>query len=263
MIHCESLHDLFGLGDDEMVSCIGAGGKTTLLRRLSLEAVRRDRSVLVTTTVKIKPLTPVSRFPVAIGPLSSPLLLHAGEHLKETGILVYAKSRAEKGKLAGGSEKDIATLRKSLEPDITVVEADGAAGRSLKFHASFEPPVPTMTSTMIVVIGADIFGARLNDRNVHRAGLFSEKLQVSAETAIDEEIILALLRHREGYLKTAKPAYKTFLYFSKCSGKKREDRITAMLPHLIALGVFRGIVGGDIPEEESCGEFFRYYPCSG
>ena len=48
----DSLADLDRVG--EVISVVGAGGKTTTIRRLAEEAVKQKRTVAVTTTTKMK-----------------------------------------------------------------------------------------------------------------------------------------------------------------------------------------------------------------
>ena len=260
-----SLLDFFSPGEGGLVSLIGAGGKTTLMRHLALEAAQRGRSVMVTTTTRIRPLLPSSRFPVVTGTPSPELVSNLQVFLERNGIVTYAKRWIDGAKLAGISETDIEWVLRSIHPSLVLVEADGAAGRSLKFHEQFEPVVPDGTSVLIIVAGADIFEAPLTDRTVHRARLFSKKLDIPLGAPITEKVLLKLFEHPEGYLKAAAPAMavdsrpRTYLYFSKVRGEHEVGHITSLLPALGDMKRFEGIAGGEIGDEKTAIRFFGYH----
>ena len=264
-----SLLDFFSPEEGGLVSLIGAGGKTTLMRHLALEAAAVGRSVVVTTTTRIHPLRPSSRFPVVAGGYSFELGARLRVLLEENGIVTYAKKWIDGEKLAGVSETDIERVRSCVHPSLVLVEADGAAGRSLKFHEHFEPVVPVGTSVLIIVVGADIFEEPLTDSTVHRARLFSRKLGVPPGTLITEKIVLELFEHPEGYLKAVdpvravEPGLRTYLYFSKVGGESGARHITTLLPALGSMKRFEGIAGGEIGDEKADIRFFDYHSRGG
>ncbi len=53
--------------------------------------------------------------------------------------------------------------------DYVLVEADGSRGRSLKAFGPDEPQVPSVTTTIVQVAGADVLGQPLREEYVHRA----------------------------------------------------------------------------------------------
>ena len=93
------LKEALGVRRGEMVSLIGAGGKTTTLFRLAKELRDEGGKVLVTTTTKIfKPTKPhvdrlflvedVVAFPAEISKLKAPVIIGAGYRIDEDDKLV-------------------------------------------------------------------------------------------------------------------------------------------------------------------------------
>ena len=128
-----------------MTALIGAGGKTTLLRRLGEELAEGHR-VLLCTTTKMYPFPglPLARTAEELALLRRKhTLVCAGTVLPESGKLAAPPVSMEL--LAGWF-------------DYVLVEADGAAGRPLKAHAPHEPVIPSGAGRVIRVTGASGLG---------------------------------------------------------------------------------------------------------
>ena len=82
-----------------------------------------------------------------------------------------------------------------------IVEADGSRMRSLKAPAEHEPVIPNCTTTVVPVVGADVFGQFLNDKNVHRSGLVADILDIDYDSRVTSEVVARLLLHQLGGMK--------------------------------------------------------------
>jgi probable selenium-dependent hydroxylase accessory protein YqeC len=76
---------------------------------------------------------------------------------------------------------------------IIVVEADGAAGRSLKAPREGEPVLPANTTLLVPVVGIDVLDYPLNEEHVFRSEIAARLLNISKGRPVTKEIIAGLL----------------------------------------------------------------------
>ncbi len=141
------------LGDHELISLVGGGGKTTLLFAISGQLTGRR---IITTTTKMG-REQRGDSPVLIEPSDGDLT-----DALDTHQLVQAWGSVFEHKAVGVSP-DLVDRWFGLA-DHVVVEADGARRRPFKAPKVFEPPIPSLTTTTIAVIGADALGRVIHDR---------------------------------------------------------------------------------------------------
>lgn len=199
------LRDALAIARGEMISLIGAGGKTTTMFRLAKELRGQGWKVLVTTTTKIfKPSKPhidrlflvedVQALIEICAGLSGPVVVGAG-----CGV-------NQEGKLLGLPVDWLDRLNHDKVFDAILVEADGAASRLLKVPNDGEPVIPPSCQTTIWLVAIKVIGKPLTDQWVHRAARARELLGLPAETTVSEELILKLLQHESGCRKAIPPA---------------------------------------------------------
>lgn len=142
------------LGDRELISLVGGGGKTTSL--FSLGAQLSGRVVLTTTTKMGSERT--SDTPVLIQPTVPALV----DHLRsESTTLVW---EGVDGRMALGVSPDLCNEWFATEGiDSVVVEADGSRKRPFKAPLDYEPVVPSSTTMLIACIGASALGEIIGD----------------------------------------------------------------------------------------------------
>lgn len=122
------------------IAYVGAGGKTTLLKRHARSLASRGMKVLIATSTRmfIEPETLLCDDPGEII-----------RHLLEKGLVMAGAARGEKiGPLSPE------TLR-AVQPhaDIILIEADGSRHMPLKYPAPHEPAVDSDTDEIIIVCG--------------------------------------------------------------------------------------------------------------
>ena len=220
----------FGLGSRELASLVGGGGKTTLLQALG-EHLSRRGTVLLTATTKMAP-----------GPL--PLLLVEEEAALTEGAgriraalsgrdhpLILAAQRTvrdgDREKLEGFSPEAVDRLWEAGAADFLICEADGARQKPLKAWADWEPPVPSQTTLLCAVLGADRLDEPLTEEHVHRMALMTERFGLRPGDTLTPERLAALLESPLGYLKNAPPAGRRLVLLN------RSDRLAP--PRLDAL----------------------------
>ena len=196
MQFCEAL----GVRKGEVVSLVGAGGKTTALYRLGSELASQGWRVLVTTTTMIRPpsCTQVGTLIVESDPDDA--VSSVCKALCSGRVIALASQRLEAGsKLKGVSPELVARLAELA--DVVILEADGAKGLSLKAPAPYEPVVPLATTIVVPVVGIDAMGRPLGSGVAHRPQLISELTGVPQGATITAAMVARLLVHRQGALK--------------------------------------------------------------
>lgn len=188
-----------GLKQREVISLVGAGGKTTLMFTLAKELLSRNCKIVSTTTTKIFPPEP-SQSPVLIlgGPGVFPEIEKA---LDRYGHATWAAGRAAEDKLAGVSTADVSAFWSKGLSDFLIVEADGSARRSIKAPGADEPVVPKETTLFISVVGLSVLDKPLNKAFAFRPEIISRLTGLPLNSPMNTEGIARLMVHPEGGLK--------------------------------------------------------------
>lgn len=162
-----------------VTAVIGGGGKTTLLRTLG-EELSAGCSVLLCTTTKILPFPGL---PCA----------HDLEELEALGqghrLLCMGREVPGTGKLTA---PDVPLEWLAERFDYVLVEADGAARRPMKAHASHEPVIPDAANQVICVVGASGFGQPVSQA-AHRPELYAGLAGVAVDAPVTPETEAAVL----------------------------------------------------------------------
>lgn len=234
------LKEALGLRDGEMVSLIGAGGKTTALLHLAKELRDEGKKVLVTTTTKIfKPSKPhVDRLFV---------IEHVDALLRETAnlegpLIIGAGSKLDQDKLIGLPARWLDEIATSKHFAAVLVEADGAASRLFKVPAEFEPVVPGATDLTIWVLSIKILGKPLDTASVHRAETAAALSGTPLGTPVTEQLILNLARHPEGCLKGIPAASRKSALINQADSPEEIERAKTLGKALLPLEFDRVVV---------------------
>ncbi len=188
-----NLGEAFSLRDREIISLVGGGGKTTLLFALAEELSIERKGVIVTTTTKIWEPAPSPSFGLFLSAQFSQVNHWISANLPRYPYLVIAQERLSDGKLRGIPPKWVEKLVCLPGVSFFLVEADGAAGYSLKAPREDEPVFPENTSLVVPVVGIDALGCPLDERHVFRAELASRLLHLKPGEEVTLEIIARLL----------------------------------------------------------------------
>jgi probable selenium-dependent hydroxylase accessory protein YqeC len=173
-----SLTESLDLRVREVISLVGAGGKTTFMFRLAKELLLAGKKVVTTTTTKI--LEPSSE--------ETPcLFVHSDEeklkelvlqHIDQFRHITLARETIELKKLKGISRDLVSLLWNSSEIDMMIIEADGAAGRPAKAPREWEPVIPSHTTLVVGLLGVDGVGKELNEENLFQAERISQLTRI-------------------------------------------------------------------------------------
>lgn len=157
------LADALRLCPGDVVSFVGGGGKTSLGLRLVGELAAAGLRAVFTVTTRTYPLD----LPTVLTGDDPEVAFSRVRAALAAGPVCVARAPAPAGKLAGLSPDDVGLLVRVA--DVIVVEADGSAGRPLKFPLSHEPVIPACTTVVVPVAGAEVVGKPFTPEWVHRA----------------------------------------------------------------------------------------------
>lgn len=155
LIPLEGLARALDLGHHEHVAVVGGGGKTTVVHALGHQ-LRGTR--VLTCTTKMGAAEHRGR-PVLLDP--SPDQVRAAAEGPDGPVVVGWQT--VQGPKAVGVTPDRCDAWFEVV-DHVVVEADGSKQRPFKAPAGFEPVVPSTTTVMVSVIGADALGRVIADQ---------------------------------------------------------------------------------------------------
>lgn len=187
-------------GSCQVVSLIGAGGKTSTLFWLARELRNSGLSVLVTTTTHMYLPDDGAVTECMIEPGVDGRL----EALRECrpGIVAcFSRFDEQTGKVSGCLPEEIAVFKQARLADVILVEADGAKHCWLKAPAIHEPCVPECSDVVIAVSGGDMMLCPADPQRIHRWPLFSALVGIEAGDVLDRQVFDRLLSHPQGMFK--------------------------------------------------------------
>jgi probable selenium-dependent hydroxylase accessory protein YqeC len=230
-----TLKEALDIRHGEVISLVGGGGKTTLMFALARELASGDGCVITTTTTKIfEPST--SDTPLLLLEMDEENLMRLLlANMKKYRHITIASGKLTSGKLNGISPEFVVKLAGLSQVSYIVVEADGAAHKSLKAPNPTEPVIPLNTSLVIPVVGVDAIGCRLTEKYVFRPEIVSSLLGLPLGKVISTEDIAFLITHHHGIIKGSPEGARIVPFINKMDldegllkGKNLADKILAM-----------------------------------
>jgi probable selenium-dependent hydroxylase accessory protein YqeC len=188
-----SLLDRLGLGGRELVSIVGAGGKTTIMGMLANDLGSLGASVIMTTTTKM-----------GADQVTEPVCWSADPGVVDQALIpgrpLLVLAGAANGKVTGLRPDAVDALFHATTADDVIVEADGARSLSIKAPADHEPAIPRLSTTVIVVAGADALMNALGTV-AHRVDRISALTGLTDTDRLTPEHAATILLHPDGGLK--------------------------------------------------------------
>jgi probable selenium-dependent hydroxylase accessory protein YqeC len=209
------LAEALGLAERDLISLVGAGGKTTLMFRLAKELANRHKKVVTTTTTKILEPTADETPCMCVDRNEERVLGFIQKRLRDGYHATVAAERMESQKLRGIASKFADRLWGSCGLDYLIVEADGAARRPLKAPREQEPVIPSMTTRVVAVLGVDALGMEINAENVFQPDRVSRLTGIPMGGKITDEAMAVLMVHPEGLFKGAPARCRVVAFLNK------------------------------------------------
>ena len=235
------LLEVIGLteADHPVISVVGAGGKTSTIRRLAQEYVKNGKKVIVTTTTHMM-TEDVPWF------LTGSSTDQMEESLEKYGQ-VWVGQPAGGGKIQQVEGKLLLYI---LERGIPVlIEADGARRLPLKVPAEHEPVILPETTHVLSVYGLDSLGER------RREGCFRPELaerllgKKGEERILEEDIALLAASEKAGRKGCPEHAEYTVI-LNKADSMERREKALVICRLLEKYGICRTAVSSYAEEKE-------------
>lgn len=189
------IKDIIGFKEKEVVSIVGAGGKTSLMNLLAKE-ISSNENVLITTTTKIyKPTNnEVDYLYLDYKDLISNLN-------KKKSIFAYGSSINIDNKLIGIKKDDIKDLKEYFNK--IIIEADGSKCKDLKAWNENEPVISDETTITLGVLSLSTIGIEIKDENIHRLEIFRNLINNKNATNVDFNILIEVIFNENGLFKNS------------------------------------------------------------
>lgn len=207
-----------GIAKGDIVSIIGSGGKTTLLRALS-KTIAKDLRVAALTTTKILYPKQEDYTEVFVGIKESPV------HIEKPGVYYFANEYSG-DKLSGLSKELFWEVKRTT--DIMIIEADGSAGKPIKGWAGYEPVIVDGTTVTIGIIPITAIGQNIDDETIHRLPLFLRLTGGKKGDVINRQHFIDIINQQEGLFRNAKG--KSVLYISQADNEAARLQAEGMIP---------------------------------
>jgi probable selenium-dependent hydroxylase accessory protein YqeC len=209
------LTEALGIQAKEVISLVGAGGKTTLMFRLAQELFLRGKNVVTTTTTKIlEPTSGETNF-LFIDPDEKRIRDFVQHHLDQYHHITVAQERLGSGKLKGISPNLVNELESLQGMDTIIVEADGAASRPVKAPREGEPVIPSNTTLVVAILGVDGMEMVLNEENVFQPERVSKITGIPIGERLTDEAMAILMTHPEGIFKGTSSLSRVVAFLNK------------------------------------------------
>ena len=241
-----SLVDAFDVGKGDFVAVIGAGGKSTLLKRLADELNERGMKVFTSSTTNLQPPRPgqTDDFTIANGAERMIELMQASFE-KHQHVTAASSDFERKDKLKGLEPEELLAIHETRIADVILIQADGARKRSFKAPAKHEPTVPAFSTHCILTVGLDILGEPLDDRKVHRTEITAQFAGQPVGSIVTLETVLRVLEHPDAYLGRIPSSARRMLYLSKADSPGRLEAAQC-LADLISPESYSPVIWADL-----------------
>jgi len=218
------IREALGVKAGDVISIVGAGGKTSLALRLLAELKREGLKAIFTTTTKFLEPIPASGEAIVLEEDAAKIVERVREAFGQGDAVILARRRLKERvsipasypfpmrprKLQGIPPEAVDELHEAFSEAVVIVEADGAKGKLLKAPSPHEPVVPTSTSIHVAMAHADALGKPIREEFVHRPEEVARLLGCPVGSTLDEAAIASILLHPEGGMK-AKPPLARFV----------------------------------------------------
>ncbi len=218
------------------VAVVGAGGKTTFLTRLALEAASRGTGALLAVTTKWwnPPGFPGADHVIVtatgepsdfgadpesgamIRALSGPPTedgtkvtgIDSGDLLRLMSPWRVTAPRPASAPIGGAAPVSGGPPRFALP---IVIEADGARGRAIKVPGPGEPVVPSWVTTVVCVTAVTALGSAATEALVHRTDAYA-RLAGESAASVTPIVVARLMEDPQGMFKgTPAPARRVWI----------------------------------------------------
>jgi molybdenum cofactor cytidylyltransferase len=192
------LSQAFGIRRGDIVSFVGAGGKTSTLIRLGQELAEAGWRVLATTTTRFG-AGQLKLFPSALAAdADTKTIINALDEYHF--ICLYGAIHGDKA--VAPPPPPVNIMRDRFGADVVLIEADGARGLPLKFPRSNEPVIVPETTLVVPVASLLVLGQPLDEDYVFNAAGIREHFGFAGDMPVKSAWVAQIIRDYDGGLKS-------------------------------------------------------------
>ena len=233
------LHEILKMDKYPNVSLVGAGGKTTLINKLT-ESLRRKKKILVSsTTAFIKPEITMYDFmdyayhkDYDLGSIDRP------------GIYIIGKGKNLEDLVLGLTNEDIENI--SSKFDHSIIECDFSNGRPLKGFRDHEPIIPSSSDITVGILDIQSLGLVVNAANIHHLDKYLELTGSSIGSLVTIKHLTKVVNDKSALFKNA--VGKKVLYINKVE-KEMDEALALNLYESLDLTDIDMVVEGSLIED--------------
>jgi probable selenium-dependent hydroxylase accessory protein YqeC len=218
-----SLVEALALGQREVVSITGGGGKTSLMFGLAHELANAGQKVVTTTTTRIMPPRPHESICVIVEEDEENLLKKLSQSLGEQNHVTVARLRPDPGHLKGLLPATVDRIMALGLADYVINEADGSARKPLKAPNTTEPVIPVSTTLTVAVVGLEALGQPLTPEIAFRTELITKLTGLQPGDAVTPEAVARLATDAHGLAQYTPPAARIIPLLNKLDRSTPEE----------------------------------------
>jgi probable selenium-dependent hydroxylase accessory protein YqeC len=179
------LIDKLNITANDVITITGGGGKTSLMFALSQELAARKLNHVMTTTAKIC-IADVPELQCLIRTEMTAVIAAIRKDPQRAWLI--GKERVNGQKISGFSEVELMALKAAIVPLVIINEGDGSKRKPYKFYHDYEPAIPSFTTKLIHVMGAEILFRKIDADTFHRPELFGNDQAIFDETVLSQTL---------------------------------------------------------------------------
>ncbi len=229
--------DILQLNKHEIISVVGAGGKTSLINYIA-NRYRYNKKVLMTTTTKIYiPNKDVYDDIYMVGEKARITIS------KSVGVTVVGKHIIEE-KIIGVNFEDLKKLIPNF--DLILIESDGSRRKKLKGWNNKEPVVYYNSTKTIGVLDITSYGMYINDNNIHRLEELKKITDIN-NIKININNLVDMVLNKNGLFKNSYG--EKILFINKVENKENEEAAKILIQKINEHKHNLSIVYGSIKDD--------------
>lgn len=193
IIYQDALIDALKIKDTkntQVITVVGAGGKTTIIHTLAKEFVAKGKKVLITTSTHMweeEGTIVTNKASDIINEINKCGYVMAGTREKAKSNNNHIKSKYKITSLYQDIWKEVINYC-----DIVLVEGDGSREFPIKVPGENEPVIPTETTQILVIMGLSAIGKPINEV-CHRYQLICKQCSINENYIVNSNIYKILM----------------------------------------------------------------------
>ena len=230
----------------QCVSIMGAGGKSTLMNRLTDELIVLGCTVVLSSTTNYHRPQGLQADQILLTRDNPQWPEKLGELARRWNRLLVLHHDLGEGMVKG---IDVAAIRKIHEqiPDaVVIVKTDGARKRRFKAPNESEPVIPPWSKVCITVVDLGILGQPLSSDLVHRPERVAALTGLLLGAPVTAQAVGTVLTHPQTYAPKIPPGARRVVYISHAKSPADLERAVAIAAALDPRGVDH-VLAGDTP----------------